>query len=66
MTDQELIIQQQMRVINGVQESVAKAIDRHRRLGESIAIMQNDQIVILTGDEIPAYQEQQIRQKQTF
>jgi len=33
--------------------AVAEAIERHRRLGESIVIWRDGQIVTLTGDEIP-------------
>ena len=32
---------------------VSEAIERHRRLGESIVIWRDGQIVTLTGDEIP-------------
>ncbi len=35
------------------QQAVAEAIERHRRLGESIVIWRDGQIVTLTGDEIP-------------
>jgi hypothetical protein len=43
MTKQELIIEQQLRVIEGFQATVAQALDRHRRLGESIEVMQDDE-----------------------
>lgn len=35
------------------QQAVAEAIERHRRLGESIVIWRDGQIVTLTADEIP-------------
>ncbi|MHC5727972.1 MAG: hypothetical protein ACYTXY_28345 [Nostoc sp.] len=37
----------------GVKLAVAKAIERHRRLGESISIWQDGQVVTLTADQIP-------------
>jgi hypothetical protein len=39
-------------LLSGIQEAVAQAIERHRRLGQSIAVMRNDQVVILTPEEI--------------
>jgi hypothetical protein len=33
--------------------AVAEAIERHRRLGESIVIWRDGEIVTLTADEIP-------------
>lgn len=41
-----------------VQTAIAKALERHRKLGESIAIWR-DGIVILRGDEIPQIQIEQ-------
>ena len=38
----------------GVKAGAALALEEHRRLGRSIAILQDDKIVTLTGDEIPA------------
>ncbi|HEY0075514.1 MAG TPA: hypothetical protein VGB77_15560 [Abditibacteriaceae bacterium] len=40
-------------ITNGAQQAVSEAIERHRRLGESIVIWRDGQIVTLTGDEIP-------------
>ncbi|MHC5932797.1 hypothetical protein [Nostoc sp.] len=37
----------------GVKLAIAKAIERHRRLGESISIWQDGQVVTLTADQIP-------------
>ncbi len=51
MSEQELLTQQD-KILKGVQEAVARAIERHRRLGQSIAVMRDNQIVILTADEI--------------
>jgi hypothetical protein len=35
------------------QIDAAKAIERHRRLGESISIWQDGQVVTLTAEQIP-------------
>lgn len=40
----------------GVKVAIAQAIERHRKLGESIAIWQDGKVVILTADQIPARQ----------
>lgn len=40
-------------IINdGVQKAVLKAVDRHRKLGQSIVISENGHIVILSPQEI--------------
>ena len=36
----------------GIKEAVAQAIERHRKLGQPITIMQNDKVVILSAEEI--------------
>lgn len=38
----------------GVKLAIKKAIERHRRLGESISIWQDGQVVTLTAEEIPS------------
>ena len=40
-------------ILRLAQQAVAEAIERHRRLGESIVIWRDGEIVTLTGDEIP-------------
>lgn len=37
----------------GVKTAIAKAIERHRKLGESISIWQDGKVVTLTADKIP-------------
>ncbi|AFZ56768.1 hypothetical protein H6G54_24100 [Anabaena cylindrica FACHB-243] len=37
----------------GVKLAMKKAIERHRRLGESISIWQDGQVVTLTAEQIP-------------
>ena len=37
----------------GVKLAIAKAIERHRKLGESISIWQDGKVVTLTADQIP-------------
>lgn len=49
---------QEMKILHekidkGVKIAVAKALDRHRRLGESIAIWRDGEVVILPPEEIP-------------
>jgi len=44
------------KINEGVKAAIAKAIERHRRLGESIAIWRDGKVVILTADQIPQIQ----------
>lgn len=52
MTEEEM---QQMhdKIDAGVKAAIAAAIEKHRKLGESISIMQDGKIVTLTAEEIP-------------
>jgi 20S proteasome alpha/beta subunit len=36
--------------------AIAQAIERHRKLGESIAVWQEGKVVILSADQIPTMQ----------
>jgi predicted ABC-type ATPase len=42
----------------GVKAAIAEAIERHRKLGQSISIMQNGEVVTLNAEEIPQLQYQ--------
>ena len=42
-----------MKIDKGVKAGVAEALERHRKLGESIAVWRDGKIVILRGEEIP-------------
>ena len=44
------------KINDAVQTAIALAIERHRKLGESIAIWQDGKVVVLTADQIPQYQ----------
>jgi len=37
----------------GVKLAIAKALEKHRKLGESISVWQNGKVVTLTAEEIP-------------
>lgn len=39
----------------GVKLAIAKAIERHRKLGEAISIWQDGQVVTLTAEQIPPF-----------
>lgn len=41
------------KINDAVQAAIALAIEKHRKLGESIVIWQNDEIVVLTAEQIP-------------
>lgn len=47
------------KITPAIQDAIAKALDRHRKLGESIAIWRDGKVVILRGDEIPQIQTEQ-------
>lgn len=46
------------KIDTGVKAAIAAAIERHRKLGQSISIMQDEKVVTLTADEIPVMQHQ--------
>lgn len=37
----------------GVKVAIAEAIERHRKLGESISILKDGKVVTLTAEQIP-------------
>ncbi len=41
------------KINQGVEKAINKAIERHKKLGESIAIWEKDQVVVLSADQIP-------------
>ncbi len=41
----------------GVKTAISKAIERHRRLGESISILKDGKVVTLTSDQIHPLEE---------
>jgi transcriptional antiterminator Rof (Rho-off) len=59
MDSQEMTILHQ-KIEQGVKVAVAQALERHRKLGESIAIWRDGQVVTLSADQIPAIDDAQI------
>lgn len=41
------------KITEGVKTAIAQALDRHRKLGEPIAIWRDGKVVILPPDQIP-------------
>ncbi|MEA5534998.1 hypothetical protein [Crocosphaera sp. XPORK-15E] len=41
------------KIDTGVKIAIAEAIERHRRLGESISILKDGTVVTLTAEQIP-------------
>jgi hypothetical protein len=50
MTEHQLL---SSKINEGVKVAISRAIERHRSLGESIAIWRDGKVVILTSDQIP-------------
>lgn len=48
----------------GVKLAIAQAIEKHRKLGQSISIWQDGQIITLTASQIPALNKEQIQNQQ--
>ena len=46
------------RINKGVNKAIAEAIEKHRKLGEAIAVWQNGEVVILSSDQIPNLENQ--------
>lgn len=57
MTEQEMRILHR-KIDAGVKAAIAQAIERHRKLGQSISILQDGKVVTLTAEQIPAIQHQ--------
>lgn len=55
MTEEEMKALHQ-KINTGVKIAITQAIERHRRLGESIAIWRDGKVVILSADQIPQIQ----------
>ena len=56
MAEQQLL---SSKINAGVQTAIAKALERHRRLGESIAIWREGKVIVLSGDQIPEIQSEE-------
>lgn len=41
------------KIDKGVQKAIAQAVEKHRKLGESIAVWQDGEVIILPPEEIP-------------
>jgi hypothetical protein len=46
------------KINKGVYKAIAEAIEKHRKLGEAIAVWQNGEVVILSSDQIPNLENQ--------
>ncbi len=55
MTENEIQSKHQ-KIRAGVKAAIAQAIERHRKLGESIAVWKDGNVVILAADQIPLIQ----------
>jgi hypothetical protein len=50
----------------GVEAAIAQAIERHRKLGEAIAVWQDGKVVVLTADQIPPLQKPSASSQELF
>ncbi|NES82938.1 MAG: hypothetical protein F6K10_16885 [Moorea sp. SIO2B7] len=41
------------KINQGVQKAITEAVEKHRKLGESIAVWQDGEVVILPPEKIP-------------
>lgn len=64
MDNQEMTILHR-KIEQGVKIAVAQALERHRKLGESIAVWQDGKVVTLMSDQIPAMNNIQDKQQQS-
>lgn len=46
------------KIDQGVKKAVAEAVEKHRKLGEAIAVWQNGEVVILSPEQIPPLEPQ--------
>lgn len=47
------MISRRQAILEGVEAAIAQALERHRRLGQAIAVWQDGKVVILEADQIP-------------
>ncbi|MCU0565453.1 MAG: hypothetical protein MUF49_02525 [Oculatellaceae cyanobacterium Prado106] len=40
-------------ITEAARDAIAQALERHRKLGESIAVWQDGKVVVLSSDQIP-------------
>ena len=50
---QSTLTELQQKIDAGVKMAIAKAIEKHRKLGESISIWEDGKVITLTADQIP-------------
>ena len=53
MKEQQSLSELQQKIDAGVKKAIADAIERHRKLGESISIWQDGKVVTLSAEQIP-------------
>lgn len=51
MTEQQRL---SSKINDGVKAAISQALERHRKLGEAIAIWHDDQVVVIPADQIPS------------
>jgi hypothetical protein len=52
MTDEEMRAMHR-KIAEGGKVAIAEALERHRKLGEEIAVWKDGKVVILSADQIP-------------
>jgi hypothetical protein len=52
MTEEEMKVIHQ-KIAEGARVAVAEALERHRKLGESIAVWKDGKVVVLSAEQIP-------------
>jgi hypothetical protein len=52
MTEEEMRVLHQ-KIAEGSKVAIAEALERHRKLGEEIAVWKDGKVVILSADQIP-------------
>jgi len=41
------------KIVDGVEAAIAAALERHKRLGESVAVWKDGKVVVLRPEQIP-------------
>ncbi len=65
MTEDEIRTRHQ-KIRAGVKAAISQALERHRQLGNSIAIWRDGNVVVLTADQIPNMQNAQQIEESTL
>ncbi len=55
MTEEKKLSELHQKIDRGVKKAIAEAIEKHRKLGQSISIWQDGKVVTIPAEQIPPW-----------